>query len=186
MWRMLALLGGLILLAGCAGAGAPAPTPTVGAKATGMTLTSPAFVEGGPIPAQYTCNGADISPPLAWSGVPAGTRSLALICDDPDAPIGSWVHWVLFDLPPSLNGLPEGVPARPSLEGGGVHGTNSWRRIGYGGPCPPGGTHRYFFKLYALDRTLGLGNNATAKDVQAAMQGHVLGEAQLMGRYGRP
>lgn len=185
MWRMFVLCGSLILLVGCVGAAAPAPTPTRELRAVQMKLTSPAFNEGGPIPAKFTCNGADVSPPLAWTDVPAGTKSLALICDDPDAPVGTWVHWVLFDLPPSLSGLPEGIPARPTLEGGGVHGTNSWRRIGYGGPCPPGGTHRYFFKLYALDITLGLGNSATAKDVQAAMQGHVLGEAQLMGRYGR-
>ena len=149
-----------------------------------MKLTSSAFTEGSMIPRKYTCDGEDVSPPLAWAEVPAGIKSLALICDDPDAPVGTWVHWVLFNLPPTLTGLPEGVPAEKSPQGG-VHGTNSWRRIGYGGPCPPGGTHRYFFKLYALDTQLNLGNNATAKDVQAAIKGHVLAEAQLMGRYKR-
>jgi Raf kinase inhibitor-like YbhB/YbcL family protein len=150
-----------------------------------MKLTSSVFTEGAMIPVKYTCDGQDVSPPLAWSEVLAGAKSLALICDDPDAPVGTWVHWVLFNLPPTSTGLPEGVPAEKTLKGGGVHGLNSWRRIGYGGPCPPGGTHRYFFKLYALDATLSLGNNAAAKDVQAAMKGHVLAEAQLMGRYKR-
>ncbi|MGC8781762.1 MAG: YbhB/YbcL family Raf kinase inhibitor-like protein [Anaerolineae bacterium] len=181
--RMILLFGVVAWLVGCGGTGTPAPTAA--GAAGGMQLTSPAFAGGAAIPDQYTCSGADISPPLAWSNVPAGARSLALICDDPDAPLGTWVHWVLFNLPPSLNGLPEGVPARPTLEGGGVHGTNSWQRIGYGGPCPPGGTHRYYFKLYALDTTLSLDSRATAKEVQAAMQGHVLGTAQLMGRYSR-
>lgn len=183
MWRILVLCSGLVLLIGCGGAGAPTATVSVGG--TGMTLTSSAFAEGASIPDQYTCNGRDISPPLAWSNVPAGTQSLALICDDPDAPVGTWVHWVLFNLPPTLQGLPEGVPNQKTLEGGGVHGLNSWRRVGYGGPCPPGGTHRYYFKLYALDTTLKLDSNATARDVEAAMQGHVLGAAQLMGRYSR-
>jgi Raf kinase inhibitor-like YbhB/YbcL family protein len=150
-----------------------------------MKLTSSAFAEGAMIPVKYTCNGQDISPPLAWADVPAGTRALALICDDPDAPAGTWVHWVAFNLLPDMAGLPEGVPAEKTPKVGGVQGTNSWRRIGYGGPCPPSGTHRYFFKLYALDNMLSLSSNATAKDVQAAMKGHVLAEAQLMGRYKR-
>lgn len=149
-----------------------------------MKITSSAFVEGASIPLKYTCDGEDVSPPLAWSDVPAGVKSLALICDDPDAPVGTWVHWVLFDLPPTLASLPEGVLASKEAAGG-THGTNSWRRPGYGGPCPPSGTHRYFFKLYALDATLGLDNRATAKDVLTAMQGHVLAQAQLMGRYRR-
>jgi len=150
-----------------------------------MNLTSSAFTEGNMIPVKYTCDGEDVSPPLVWSGVPAGTKALALICDDPDAPVGTWVHWVLFNLPPDSMGLPEGVPAVKTLENGGVHGKNSWRRVGYGGPCPPSGTHRYFFKLYALDQPLTLTSSATAKHVRAAMQGHILAEAQLMGRYKR-
>ena len=150
-----------------------------------MKLTSPAFSEGALIPAQYTCAGDDFSPPLAWSDLPAGAKSLALIADDPDAPVGTWVHWVAFNLPVTAGGLPEGIKDAKQLPGGGTQGTNSWRRIGYGGPCPPSGTHRYFFKLYALDTTLSLGNSATAKDLQAAMKGHILAEAQLMGRFKR-
>ena len=150
-----------------------------------MKLTSSAFGAGEMIPRRYSCDGDDLSPPLAWTGVPAGAKALALICDDPDAPVGTWVHWVLFNLPPSLTQLPEGLPAAQTLENGAIHGTNSWKRVGYGGPCPPSGTHRYFFKLYALDAPLTLGSNATARDVQAAMKGHVLAEAQLMGRYRR-
>lgn len=149
-----------------------------------MKLTSSAFAEGTLIPRKYSCDGDDVSPPLAWSDVPAGARSLALICDDPDAPVGTWVHWVVFNLPPTVMGLSEGVPAQKAAAGG-MHGANSWRRLGYGGPCPPSGTHRYFFKLYALDTTLALDNTATAKDVQAALAGHVLAQAQLMGKYQR-
>jgi Raf kinase inhibitor-like YbhB/YbcL family protein len=150
-----------------------------------MKLTSPAFTEGGMIPAKYTCDGRGVSPPLAWTDVPANTRTLALIADDPDAPAGLWTHWLVFNLPPSATGLPEGVPAEKTLSSGGVQGTNTARRIGYSAPCPPSGTHRYVFKLYALDASLPLASNATAKDVQAAMQGHVLAQAQLMGRYKR-
>lgn len=150
-----------------------------------MKLSSSAFVEGGLIPKTYTCDGVDISPPLSWSDVPAGAKSLALICDDPDAPVGTWVHWVAFNLPPTVTGLPEGLRAEKQLPAGGVQGTNSWKRVGYGGPCPPSGVHRYFFKLYALDTTLSLGNQATAKELLAAMKGHVLAEAETMGRYKR-
>jgi len=150
-----------------------------------MKLTSFAFAEGAMIPVKYTCDGQNVSPPLAWTDLPGGAKSLALICDDPDAPAGTWVHWVAFNLPPDLAGLPEGVPTEKAPKTGGVQGTNSGRRIGYSGPCPPSGTHRYFFKLYALDNTLSLDSNATAKDVQAAMKGHILAEAQLMGRYKR-
>lgn len=150
-----------------------------------MKLTSPAFSEGALIPAQYTCAGDDLSPPLEWSDIPLGAKSVALITDDPDAPAGTWVHWVAFNLPVTAGGLPEGIKDAKQLPSGGTQGTNSWRRIGYGGPCPPSGTHRYFFKLYALDTTLSLGNNATAKDLQAAMKGHILAESQLMGRFKR-
>jgi Raf kinase inhibitor-like YbhB/YbcL family protein len=150
-----------------------------------MKLTSSAFAEGAMIPAKYTCDGQDISPPLVWADVPAGSAALALICDDPDAPAGTWVHWVAFNLAPGTGGLPEGVPADKTLQTGGIQGANSGRRIGYGGPCPPSGTHRYFFKLYALDSLLSLSSSATARDLQAAMKGHILAEAQLMGRYKR-
>src|SRR5262249_35471484 len=149
-----------------------------------MKIESTAFSEGSTIPRQYTCDGKDVSPPLSWSGAPDGTRSFALICDDPDAS-KTWVHWVLFDLPARTSDLPEGVPPKDSVQGGGVQGTNDFRKVGYGGPCPPSGVHRYFFKLYALDATVRLGSNATKADVERAMKGHVLGDASLMGRYSR-
>jgi Raf kinase inhibitor-like YbhB/YbcL family protein len=176
-----------LLLAGCAGAQEP---DAAGAAATSvgdvtMKLTSSAFADGGMIPVKYTCDGPNISPPLTWVDVPAGAAALALICDDPDAPAGTWAHWVAFNLPPVTGALLEGVPQDKTLKMGGIQGTNSWRRIGFGGPCPPSGTHRYFFKLYALDDMLALASNATAKDVRAAMKGHILAEAQLMGRYKR-
>lgn len=150
-----------------------------------MKLTSSAFSDDAMIPVRYTCTGDDFSPPLAWSDIPAGAKSLALIADDPDAPAGTWVHWVAFNLPVTAAGFPQGIKDEKLLPGGGTQGTNSWRRIGYGGPCPPSGTHRYFFKLYALDTTLSLGNNAAAKDLQAAMKGHILAETQLTGRFKR-
>ena len=187
-WRMaLAVCCLSLALVGCAGAATPAPQPT-GADAqagTPMVLTSPAFVEGATIPRQYTCDGANVSPPLAWRAAPAAAQSLALVVDDPDAPSGVWVHWVLFNLSPSASGLPEGLPQDKVVAGGALQGINSGRATGYSGPCPPSGTHRYYFKLYALDTTLSLAANAAAKDVQAAMQGHVMAEAQLMGRYAR-
>ena len=137
------------------------------------------------IPARYTCDGQDISPPLAWDSVPEGSRSLALICDDPDAPVGTWVHWVVFNLPPDGGGLPEQVPTKKKLSDGTLQGISDFRRIGYGGPCPPGGVHRYFFKLYALDTVLSLDAGITRSALERAMQGHILAEARLMGRYGR-
>lgn len=150
-----------------------------------IELTSPAFVEGSAIPAKYSCDGDDISPGLEWRNLPAGTESLALIMDDPDAPVGVWDHWVLYDLPAGSAGLPENVPATGDEQGGGTMGSNSWGRSGYGGPCPPGGTHRYFFKLYALDTALGLGPGASKDEVLKAMEGHILDQGQLMGTYQR-
>src|SRR5207248_10416734 len=153
-----------------------------------FALTSTAFKEGAAIPVKHTCDGADVSPPLAWSGAPAGTGAFALIADDPDAPAGTWVHWVLYDLPGTASQLPESVAKTevPSELGGATQGKNDFRRTGYGGPCPPPGpAHRYFFKLYALDASLKLKAGATKRDVEAAMQGHVLGTAQLMGTYAR-
>jgi hypothetical protein len=179
----------LALLVGCSGSPEPAapafPATAVSQGGATMKLSSPAFADGAVIPMRYTCTGDDVSPPLAWSDTPAGAKSVALIVDDPDAPVGTWVHWVAFNLPVTAGGLPEGIKDAKQLPSGGTQGTNSWRRIGYGGPCPPSGTHRYFFKLYALDTTLSLGNNATAKDLQAAMKGHILAESQLMGRFKR-
>ena len=150
-----------------------------------MEITSSAFTHGGTIPAKYTCDGPDVSPPLAWSGVPEGTRSLILICDDPDAPMGTWVHWVVVNIPPNMTGFPEGVSGANLDEQGIVQGMTDFRRSDYGGPCPPSGTHRYYFKLYALDTILGLDSKATKKQVESAMKGHILTEAQLMGRYAR-
>ena len=150
-----------------------------------ILVESPAFAEGAQIPRRYTCDGEDISPPLSWSGVPEGTKSLALICDDPDAPGKTWVHWVLFNLPPRTTELPEGVPARAAISGGGAQGINDFRKIGYGGPCPPSGTHRYVFKLYALDAEIALATGATRADLDRAMKGRVLAEGALTGKYSR-
>ena len=150
-----------------------------------LEIKSTAFVEGGTIPKKYTCDGPDISPPLSWTQPPEGTKSLVLICDDPDAPMGTWVHWVMYGLSPSTLGLPEGVPDKKEVPGGAKQGTNDFRRIGYGGPCPPGGTHRYFFKLYAIDSELDLSAGATKKEVLSDIEGHILAEGQLMGRYSR-
>ncbi|MEW5994186.1 MAG: YbhB/YbcL family Raf kinase inhibitor-like protein [Candidatus Zixiibacteriota bacterium] len=150
-----------------------------------LTLTSSVFVEGGMIPKQYTCDGPDISPPLSWTGVPEGTKSLALICDDPDAPAKTWVHWVYYNIPHDLGQLPEGLPTDEEPFTGGRQGANDFRRTGYGGPCPPGGTHRYFFKLYALDTMLDLSGRVTKADLEQAMEGHVLASGQLMGKYRR-
>lgn len=151
-----------------------------------LEIRSPAFGSGDEIPAEFTCDGDDGSPPLTWTDAPDGTESFALIVDDPDAPGGTFVHWVAYDLPATASELPAGVPAETVLPEGGVHGENSWSRLGYGGPCPPDGSHRYFFKLYALDRSLGLRPGATKRELVEAMEGHVLGEARLVGRYERP
>ncbi len=150
-----------------------------------MEIKSSAFGSGEMISSKYTCDGADFSPPLEWSGSPAGTKSFALICDDPDAPMGTWVHWVIYDIPPTAAMLAEGITRAKDLPGGGTQGVNDFRKIGYGGPCPPGGTHRYFFKLYALDAMLGLKPGITKDQLLKAMRGHILAEAQLMGTYRR-
>jgi Raf kinase inhibitor-like YbhB/YbcL family protein len=150
-----------------------------------MQVISSAFNQMQPIPAAHTCDGADISPPLAWSDIPAKAKSLALICDDPDAPHGTWVHWVAYDLPPTCKGLPEGVEKSDTLTIGGKQGRNDFLEIGYNGPCPPGGTHRYFFKVYALDAVLGLPPGKTKKEIEKAMKGHILGEGELVGTYKR-
>jgi len=165
-----------------------AQAPAVGAAegaAMSLTLKSPAFAPRGEIPAVHTCEGKDVSPALEWSGLPANTKSLALIVDDPDAPdpkapMMTWVHWVIYDIPPNATGLGEAVRTLPA---GTREGLNDWRRTGYGGPCPPICRHRYFFKLYALDRMLGdLGKPNKAK-LEKAMEGHVLARAELMGTY---
>ncbi|MFN8627731.1 MAG: YbhB/YbcL family Raf kinase inhibitor-like protein [Candidatus Binatia bacterium] len=151
-----------------------------------LILTSSAFTAGGEIPRQHTCEGADRSPALRWTGAPAGTKRFALIADDPDAPVGTWVHWVVYDLPAETAELAEGLPASDTLPGGGMQGRNDFRKTGYGGPCPPPGKpHRYVFKLYALDAATGLKPHATKADVLAAIEGHVLAQAELMGTYRR-
>ena len=151
----------------------------------GFTLTSAAFREGGMIPPAHTCDGRDASPPLAWTGSPPGTNSFALISDDPDAPGQTWVHWVVYNLPPSARQLPEAFPPDEERPDGMRQGMTDFGRVGYGGPCPPGGTHRYFFTLYALDAMLSLPPGATKPQLEAAMKGHLLAEAQLMGTYRR-
>lgn len=153
--------------------------------AMAMEITSAAFAAGGAIPARYTCQGDDVSPPLAWSGIPSETRSLVLIVDDPDAPDPrapkmTWVHWVLYNLPPDSCGLPEAVGKLPAGTG---EGLNDWKRTGYGGPCPPIGSHRYFHKLYALDTVLEDLNQPTKAQLEKAMAGHILGQAELVGTY---
>jgi hypothetical protein len=156
-----------------------------GGQAMAFELTSPAFTSGAAIPRQYTCDGKNISPPFQWNDPPSDTQSFALIADDPDAPIGTWVHWVLFNVPASTRTLPEAVPPEAVLSDGSRHGRNSWRRLGYGGPCPPSGTHRYFFKLYALDTALTLSAGASKEQLLQAMQGHILMQTELMGVYTR-
>lgn len=155
--------------------------------ARGFELTSPAFETGGTIPVRHTCDGPDRSPPLAWRDTPAGTRRLALTCEDPDAPAGTWTHWVLYDLPVGTAALPEGVPPEATLPSGARQGRNDFGRTGWGGPCPPRGTpHRYVFRLYALDAATALPPGATTGALAKAMEGHVLGRAALTGRYARP
>ena len=151
-----------------------------------LKVTSSAFEFGQAIPARYTCEGGDSSPPLQWNGVPTDAKSLALICDDPDAPAGTWVHWVLFDLPGTTAELNEKVPTSETLPNGAKQGVNDFKRIGYGGPCPPPGKlHRYYFKLYALDTKLALKPHATKAELLRAMEGHLLAESELMGTYRR-
>jgi Raf kinase inhibitor-like YbhB/YbcL family protein len=177
-------------LYGVAGSDAIAePGELKGGKSMSMNITSPAFAQQGEIPVRYTCDGQDVSPELAWSGLPADTRSLVLIVDDPDAPDPAapkrtWVHWVLYNIPPDTSGLPEGVGA-DGLPPGAGQGLNDWRRTGFGGPCPPVGRHRYFFKLYALNIVMPDLGITTKTDLERAMKGHVLAQAELIGTYQR-
>jgi Raf kinase inhibitor-like YbhB/YbcL family protein len=160
--------------------------PRPGGATMTMRLTSPAFGHRESIPAKHTCEGADVPPPLSWTDVPSGTKSLALVVDDPDAPDPAaprtiWVHWVVYDLPPGATGLPEGG----ALPAGAREGTNDWKKTGWGGPCPPIGRHRYFFKLYALDARLGDLHAPTKAALERAMAGHVLANAELVGTYAK-
>jgi Raf kinase inhibitor-like YbhB/YbcL family protein len=159
--------------------------PKLGGGKMDIELTSTAFKEGEFIPKKYTCDGRNVSPPLEWNGVPVATKSISLICDDPDAPIGTWVHWVIFNIPAFTKKLNENIKTAKVLEDGTVQGNNDFRKIGYGGPCPPSGTHRYFFKIYALDIRIELTPGATKDELIKEMEGHILSEGKLMGKYSR-
>ena len=170
----------LVAFAGTAKAG---KGETTGGRTMSLTVKSAAFQDGGMIPSDYTCDGKNISPPISWNNVPEGTKSIALICDDPDAPRGTWVHWVVFNLPPEPKKLDENIPPETKLKAGGIHGINDYHRYGYGGPCPPSGTHRYFFMVYALDCVLSLEYGAKKSDLEKAMHGHILENGELVGKY---
>ena len=147
-------------------------------------ITTTAFRDGGSIPKKFTCDGADVSPALSWSDPPPGTRSLVIIADDPDAPGGTWVHWVIYDLPPDTRKLPEAVARDPQLPSGALQGRNDFGKIGYNGPCPPhGSAHRYFFKLYALNSRTGLRTGATKIELERAIKGHILAQAEFIGKF---
>lgn len=175
------------LLLACGTTTSAVETAGVGkGAAMSFTLQSPQWKPGEDIPRQFTCDGKDVSPPLRWTEAPAGTESLSLVVEDPDAPGGIFTHWVLYDLPAGDRELPESVPQRDELTTGARQGQNSFGRIGYGGPCPPPGpAHRYFFRLYALDRKIDLRAGAGPADLNRAMRGHILAQAELMGRYKR-
>lgn len=156
-----------------------------GDKTMNIKVESAAFNSMGAIPVKYSCDGEDVSPPLRWGDVPEGTKSIAIISDDPDAPVGTWVHWVCYDIPPDVDSIAENIPKAETLSCGGKQGITDFRRIGYGGPCPPGGTHRYFFKVYALDVVLGLPAGKSKKEIETAMKGHILAQGELVGKYSR-
>jgi Raf kinase inhibitor-like YbhB/YbcL family protein len=151
-----------------------------------LTISSPSFSNGGDIAKKFTCDGTDVSPQLSWTDPPAGTKTFALLADDPDAPVGNWNHWTMWNLPPNLRGLPEGVSKEARLPDGSEQGSNDFRKPGYNGPCPPPGKpHRYYFKLFALDANLELKPGAGKKQLETAMKGHILAQSEWMGRYGR-
>ena len=184
------ILLAVILLSACgqsapAASGPATPDPLEIEQTATIELTSSAFVQGEPIPAKHTCSGEDTSPPLAWGEPPAGTQSFALIMDDPDAPGGTWVHWVFFNIPVNIRSLPEAFPSGDTFPDGSLGGNNNWGRTGYGGPCPPSGTHRYFFKLYALDEMLAINAGASKGELEKAMVGHILAYAELMGTFSK-
>jgi Raf kinase inhibitor-like YbhB/YbcL family protein len=150
-----------------------------------MRVKSSVINEKGFINVKYTCDGLDISPPVEWSQAPEGTKTFALICDDPDAPMGTWVHWVVYNIPGTITKLAENVPRVEVLENGTKQGKNDFKRTGYGGPCPPGGAHRYYFKVYALDEALEVDTGISKKELVACMEGHILAEGHLIGKYKR-
>ena len=175
-----------LFMVGSHGLNASQENETVqGGNAMKIHVKSSAFGDGNLIPKKYTCDEIDVSPPLTWDNVPEGTQSFALISDDPDAPVGTWVHWILYNIPATARELPEAVPADEILADNARQGTNDFRRIGYGGPCPPSGTHRYFFKLYALDTEMALDPGMTKMQLEKEMEGHILREGKLMGKYKR-
>ncbi len=176
----------LILLLGCGAMVARSDPAVKERSAMTFSVTSTAFRAGAEIPKKFTCEAIDVSPALQWSGAPAKSASFALIVDDPDAPVGTWVHWVLWNLPASAQSLPENVPKREQLDDGIRQGRNDFRKIGYNGPCPPAGkTHHYIFRLYSLDAMLNLSPGATRRDLDTAMNGHILGQAEYMGTFRR-
>jgi len=150
-----------------------------------LSLTSNAFAAGQNIPSKYSCLGREISPDLEWTGAPAGTKSFAMIVDDPDAPAGTWVHWIIYNIPAATNSLPEAMPAGSQLSDGSLQGRNSSGNFGYNGPCPPSGTHRYFFKLFALDSLLDLSSGANGDQLLKAMKGHIVAQGELMGTFSK-
>jgi Raf kinase inhibitor-like YbhB/YbcL family protein len=165
-------------------AGPSSSSSADGGKA--MTISSPSFSNGGDIAKKFTCDGADVSPQLSWTDAPAETKSFALLADDPDAPVGNWNHWTLWNLPSTASGLPEGTSKDAHLPDGSHQGRNDFGKTGYNGPCPPPGKpHRYYFKLFALDAKLELKPGASKKELEAAMKGHILAQAEWMGRYRR-
>lgn len=182
-----------VFLSACSSQGQPVSTSsdstvpeTIGEEvAMSLDLTSSAFTQGQPIPEKYSCRGDDVSPALTWNDPPEGTQAFALIVDDPDAPAGTWVHWVIFNIPASARGLSEGIPSGESLPDGSLQGRNSSGTTGYNGPCPPSGTHRYFFKLYALDEMLGISAGANKGELEKAMVGHILARGELMGTFSK-
>ena len=180
----------ILVLAGCQSGGQATTAQNSSDASRGSTmpfsLRSPSFSSGGAIPMKFTCEGSGISPALQWGEPPARTEGFTLIADDPDAPAGTWTHWVAYDLPATLRQLPEAVPKQAAAPGGGAQGINDFGKTGYGGPCPPPGKpHRYFFRLYALDIKLDLKPGATRQQLERAMEGHILGQAELMGTYKR-
>jgi Raf kinase inhibitor-like YbhB/YbcL family protein len=180
--RILSLLAALFFITSAT----HAQTTPKGATSMAFTVKSPDFANGADIPSQFTCSGEDRSPALDWSGAPSETKSFALIVDDPDAPVGTWVHWVAFNIPGSSRALPSAVEKKAQLADGTQQGMNDFPKVGYNGPCPPPGKpHRYFFKLYALNDRLTLGSGATKSALEKAMEGHILGKAEWMGRFRR-
>jgi Raf kinase inhibitor-like YbhB/YbcL family protein len=174
-----------VVFCACENKGKPSDSAREEAVKMKIKVTSPAFEEGGMIPPKYTSDGENVSPPLNWEGVPEGTKSIALVSDDPDAPIGTWVHWVMWNVPADATHLSENVPPDENLPDGSRQGITDFRSHGYGGPSPPSGTHRYYFKIYALDTKLDISSNSKKADLLKAMEGHIITEGQLMGKYKR-